>query len=41
MSFDPGAQFLKSSEDGGAFLFRVTGGAARFVTRSDNIRKRS
>ncbi|MGP4005004.1 bifunctional serine/threonine-protein kinase/ABC transporter substrate-binding protein [Streptomyces sp. 4N124] len=41
MSFDPGQQFLESNEDGGTFLFRVTGGAARFVTRSDNIRKRS
>ncbi|MGW1777912.1 protein kinase domain-containing protein [Streptomyces sp. NPDC002143] len=37
MSFDAGSQFFQVGEDSGGFLFRVTGGTARFVTRSDDI----
>ncbi|WP_308310671.1 bifunctional serine/threonine-protein kinase/ABC transporter substrate-binding protein [Streptomyces sp. GbtcB6] len=37
VSFDATDQFFEANDDGGAFLYRVTGGAARFVTRSDDI----
>lgn len=36
-SYDPGGQFFDASTDGGAFLYRVTDGAARFVARADDI----
>ncbi|MFE7836095.1 bifunctional serine/threonine-protein kinase/ABC transporter substrate-binding protein [Streptomyces sp. NPDC057474] len=39
MSFDATSQFFQVGDDSGGFLFRVTGGAARFVTRSDDIGK--
>ncbi|WP_405924162.1 protein kinase domain-containing protein [Streptomyces sp. NBC_00035] len=41
MSFDASTQNFKADEDGGGFLFRVTGGAARFVARSDDIGKKT
>lgn len=41
MSFDSDSQFFQVGEDSGGFLFRVTGGTARFVTRSDDIGKRT
>ncbi|MGW3413419.1 protein kinase domain-containing protein [Streptomyces sp. NPDC000888] len=41
MSFDASSQNFKAGEDGGGFLFRVTGGAARFVARSDDIGKKT
>ncbi|MFI9759238.1 ABC transporter substrate-binding protein [Streptomyces sp. NPDC051963] len=40
-SFEPGSQFFRANEDGGEFLFRVRGGAARFVSRSDDIGKKT
>ncbi|WP_329242174.1 bifunctional serine/threonine-protein kinase/ABC transporter substrate-binding protein [Streptomyces sp. NBC_01478] len=41
MSFDASTQFFETSDDGGGFLFRVTGGAARFVARSADIGKKT
>ncbi|MEV0904450.1 bifunctional serine/threonine-protein kinase/ABC transporter substrate-binding protein [Streptomyces hokutonensis] len=41
MSFDASTQFFRAGEDGGGFLFRVTGGAARFVARSADIGKKT
>ncbi|WP_043664724.1 bifunctional serine/threonine-protein kinase/ABC transporter substrate-binding protein [Streptomyces xylophagus] len=41
MSFDASTQFFQAGEDGGGFLFRVTGGAARFVARSADIGKKA
>ncbi|WP_019063579.1 bifunctional serine/threonine-protein kinase/ABC transporter substrate-binding protein [Streptomyces prunicolor] len=41
MSFDASTQFFQAGDDGGGFLFRVTGGAARFVARSADIGKKS
>ncbi|WP_326720944.1 bifunctional serine/threonine-protein kinase/ABC transporter substrate-binding protein [Streptomyces sp. NBC_00243] len=41
MSFDASTQNFKADEDGGGFLFRVTGGAARFVARSADIGKKT
>ncbi|MEU9287688.1 bifunctional serine/threonine-protein kinase/ABC transporter substrate-binding protein [Streptomyces sp. NPDC048275] len=41
MSFEASSQFFQSNDDGGGFLFRVTGGAARFVSRSDDIGKKT
>jgi hypothetical protein len=41
MSFDADSQFFLTGDDSGRFLFRVTGRAARFVTRSDDIGKKT
>ncbi|MEV0486698.1 bifunctional serine/threonine-protein kinase/ABC transporter substrate-binding protein [Streptomyces sp. NPDC050508] len=41
MSFDASTQFFQPGEDGGEFLFRVTGGTARFVARSADIGKKT
>jgi len=41
MSFDASTQFFEAGDDGGGFLFRVTGGAARFVARSADIGKKT
>ncbi|WP_371599329.1 ABC transporter substrate-binding protein [Streptomyces sp. NBC_00564] len=41
MNFDASTQFFQTGEDGGGFLFRVTGGTARFVARSDDIGKKT
>jgi ABC-type branched-subunit amino acid transport system substrate-binding protein len=41
MSFDASTQFFQAGDDGGGFLFRVTGGAARFVARSADIGKKT
>ncbi|MET9089006.1 ABC transporter substrate-binding protein [Streptomyces sp. NPDC004237] len=37
VAFDAADQFFQVQEDTGEFLYRVTGGTARFVTRSDDI----
>ncbi|MBG0850348.1 ABC transporter substrate-binding protein [Streptomyces spinoverrucosus] len=39
IAFDAVWQYFKAEEDAGAFLYRVTGGAARLVARSDDIGK--
>ncbi|MFJ4465997.1 bifunctional serine/threonine-protein kinase/ABC transporter substrate-binding protein [Streptomyces sp. NPDC089424] len=39
VSFNAGGQFYDPAEDGGAFLYRVTGGELRFVARADDIGK--
>ncbi|WP_030866819.1 ABC transporter substrate-binding protein [Streptomyces sp. NRRL S-37] len=36
-SYDPGGQFYAADRDGGAFLYRIGGGAAHFVARADDI----
>ncbi|MDT0394794.1 bifunctional serine/threonine-protein kinase/ABC transporter substrate-binding protein [Streptomyces edwardsiae] len=36
-SYDPGGQFYDADRDGGAFLYRISDGAARFVARADDI----
>jgi ABC-type branched-subunit amino acid transport system substrate-binding protein len=36
-SYDPGGQFYDANRDGGAFLYRIGGGAAHFVARVDDI----
>ncbi|MGW4762088.1 bifunctional serine/threonine-protein kinase/ABC transporter substrate-binding protein [Streptomyces pseudogriseolus] len=36
-SYDPGGQFYDADRDGGAFLYRISGGAAHFVARADDI----
>ncbi|MGW2050479.1 protein kinase domain-containing protein [Streptomyces sp. NPDC001858] len=41
VSFDADSQFFQVGDDGGGFLYRVTGGAARFVARSDDIGKQT
>lgn len=41
VSFDAYSQFFLAGDDSGQFLFRVTGGAARFVVRSDDIGKKT
>ncbi|WP_405976157.1 bifunctional serine/threonine-protein kinase/ABC transporter substrate-binding protein [Streptomyces sp. NBC_00988] len=41
MSFDASTQFFQARGDGGGFLFRVTGGAARFMARSADIGKKT
>ncbi|MCX4971764.1 bifunctional serine/threonine-protein kinase/ABC transporter substrate-binding protein [Streptomyces sp. NBC_00620] len=41
MSFDASTQNFKADEDGGGFLFRVTGGTVRFVARSADIGKKT
>ncbi|CAM5303696.1 Leucine-binding protein domain-containing protein OS=Streptomyces aurantiogriseus OX=66870 GN=GCM10010251_96730 PE=3 SV=1 [Streptomyces aurantiogriseus] len=41
MSFDAASQYFGVENDSGGFLFRVTGGAARFVTRADDIGKKT
>ncbi|MFD7686854.1 ABC transporter substrate-binding protein [Streptomyces sp. NPDC059781] len=40
-SYDPGGQFFDAAEDGGAFLHRISGGAARFIARADDIGRRT
>ncbi|SDD90997.1 bifunctional serine/threonine-protein kinase/ABC transporter substrate-binding protein [Streptomyces prasinopilosus] len=37
VAFDPDGHFFEANDDGGAFLYRVTGGSARFVARWDDI----
>ncbi|MGY3200069.1 ABC transporter substrate-binding protein [Streptomyces sp. TE5632] len=37
VAFDPDGHFFEPNDDGGAFLYRVTGGSARFVARWDDI----
>ncbi|GGW97979.1 hypothetical protein GCM10010297_19430 [Streptomyces malachitofuscus] len=37
IAYHAGGQFYDTDRDGGAFLYRVTGGAARFVARADDI----
>jgi hypothetical protein len=37
MGFDAITQFFQTGDDGGGFLFRVAGGAARFVARSADV----
>ncbi|MGW1541502.1 bifunctional serine/threonine-protein kinase/ABC transporter substrate-binding protein [Streptomyces sp. NPDC002309] len=39
VAFNAGGQFFEPPEDGGAFLYRVTDGGARFVARADDIGK--
>ncbi|MGW4026325.1 hypothetical protein [Streptomyces sp. NPDC005009] len=41
VSCDPGGQFFDAVEDGGAFLYRISDGAARFVARADDIGRRT
>ncbi|WP_416957217.1 bifunctional serine/threonine-protein kinase/ABC transporter substrate-binding protein [Streptomyces sp. Agncl-13] len=41
MSFDASTQFFQARGDGGGFLFRVTGGAVRFVARSADLGKKT
>ncbi|MFD2685416.1 ABC transporter substrate-binding protein [Streptomyces phyllanthi] len=41
MSFDATSQYFGVEDDSGGFLFRVNGGAARFVTRSDDLGKKT
>ncbi len=41
ISYDPGGQFYDATQDGGAFLYRVTDGAARFVARADDIGRKA
>lgn len=41
MSFHATLQYFQVGDDSGGFLFRVTGRAARFVTRSDDIGKKT
>ncbi|MGH1554963.1 serine/threonine-protein kinase [Streptomyces sp. L7] len=41
MSFDASTQYFDAGDDGGGFLFRVTGGTARFVARSHDIGKKT
>ncbi|WP_179203332.1 ABC transporter substrate-binding protein, partial [Streptomyces griseiscabiei] len=40
IGFDASLQYFQVGDDSGGFLFRVSGGAARFVARSDDIGKR-
>ncbi|MFJ3669589.1 bifunctional serine/threonine-protein kinase/ABC transporter substrate-binding protein [Streptomyces sp. NPDC090106] len=37
IGFDAASQYFQVEDDSGGFLYRVTGGAVRFVTRSDDI----
>ncbi|MFF0107318.1 bifunctional serine/threonine-protein kinase/ABC transporter substrate-binding protein [Streptomyces hirsutus] len=37
VAFDPDGHFFEANDDAGAFLYRVTGGTARFVARWDDI----
>lgn len=39
IAFNAGGQFFDPPDDGGAFLYRVTNGRARFVARADDIGK--
>ncbi|WP_262060219.1 bifunctional serine/threonine-protein kinase/ABC transporter substrate-binding protein [Streptomyces sp. STR69] len=41
MDFDAATQYFETGDDGGGFLYRVTGGAARFVARSHDIGKKT
>ncbi|MBK3565967.1 ABC transporter substrate-binding protein, partial [Streptomyces sp. MBT62] len=41
MSFDASTQDFKAGDDGGGFLFRVTGGTARFVARAHDIGRKT
>ncbi|MFD3581520.1 ABC transporter substrate-binding protein [Streptomyces sp. NPDC058683] len=41
VSFDAASQFFEAGDDSDGFLYRVTGGAARFVTRFDDIGKKT
>ena len=41
IGFGATTQFFQADEDGGGLLFRVTGGAARFVVRSDGTGKKT
>ncbi|WP_210588581.1 bifunctional serine/threonine-protein kinase/ABC transporter substrate-binding protein [Streptomyces sp. GESEQ-35] len=41
VSFDAANQYFQANDDGGEFLYVVTGGAARFVSRSDDIPKKT
>ncbi|MGW0583323.1 protein kinase domain-containing protein [Streptomyces sp. NPDC002920] len=40
VSFDATSQYFQVGDDSGGFLFQVTGGAARFVCRSDDIARK-
>ncbi|MBK3577434.1 ABC transporter substrate-binding protein [Streptomyces sp. MBT65] len=41
MDFDAATQYFETGDDGGGFLYRVAGGAARFVARSHDIGKKT